>query len=134
MLKLTLVTPEKKFVTDLEVKEVVVPGARGELNILPGHAPLVTTLNTGVLKYQPKNSREVVKAVVSWGYCEVCPDKVLILAETVDMKDQIDQIRAKKALKTSENKLRVGDLGPEDIVKYQRKIKRSLERIHLSKS
>ena len=134
MLKLTLVTPERKFVTDLEVDEVIVPGARGELNILPGHAPLVTTLDVGILRYREKGGSELVKVVVSWGYCEVCPEKVLILAETVETKEQIDYARAENALKVSESQLESGDLSPDEIVRYQRKMKRSLERINLFRS
>ena len=84
MLQLTVVTPEKKFVTDLEVEEVLVPGFRGELNILPGHSPLLTTLSTGVLMYREKSSDTFVKLSVSWGYCEVNPTKILVLAETVE--------------------------------------------------
>ena len=134
MLKLTLVTPEKKFVMDLEVDEVIVPGARGELNILSGHAPLVTTLSTGTLRYKEKGSNEVVRVVVSWGYCEVSPRRVLVLAETIETMDQIDRERAERALKVSESKLEAGGLDPENILKYQRKMKRARERMNLSQS
>ena len=54
MFTLNLVTPEKKLVTDLEVEEVIVPGFKGQLDILPGHAPLMTTLGTGVLRYRAR--------------------------------------------------------------------------------
>lgn len=134
MLKLTLVTPERKFVTDLEVEEVIVPGHRGELNILSGHAPLLTTLSTGILMYKTKQSNEFVKLVVSWGYCEVNPKKVLILAETIETQDQIDSNRAKKALEACQSQLESGHLDPEGILKYQRKEKRALTRIDLSQS
>ena len=46
---LTLVTPEKSLITDLEVERVVVPGSGGEMEVLPNHAPLVTTLREGIL-------------------------------------------------------------------------------------
>ena len=134
MLKLTLVTPERKFITDLDVEEVIVPGFRGELNIMPGHAPLVTTLGTGTLRYKEKGASEWVQSVVSWGYCEVSPEGVLVLAETVETKDKVDLERAERALKTSQSQLESGQLAPEEILKYQRKVRRSLERIHLAQT
>lgn len=134
MLKLTLVTPEKKFVANLEVDEVIVPGHPGQLNILSGHAPLMTTLNTGTLRYREKGASDFVEAVVSWGYCEVSPEKVLVLAETAETKDQIDVARAEDALNVARDKLEKGDLDPDEILKYQRKVKRAIERINLCKS
>ena len=50
MFSLTLVTPEKKLLTDVEIEEIIVPAFRGELNILPGHAPLMSTLGIGLLR------------------------------------------------------------------------------------
>ena len=130
MLKLTLVTPEKEIFTDMNVDEVIVPGNRGELNILLGHAPLVTTLSTGTLKYKKGGDPKFMAAVVSWGYCEVCMDKVLVLAETVELQGKIDLPRAQKALKEAQVQLESGDLSPDEIIKFQRKVKRSLERIN----
>ena len=73
MFLLNLVTPEKKIVTDLEIDEVIVPGYRGQLDILPGHAPLVTTLSTGIVKYRPKGSAKMETAVVSWATAKSMP-------------------------------------------------------------
>src|SRR5690606_33595712 len=105
MFKFTFVTPEKKIVTDLEVDEVIVPAYRGELNILPGHSPLVTTLNIGVLKYRAKGSTTFESAVVSWGYCEVDPQGVNVLAETAETLEEISKERAELALKKAESRL-----------------------------
>ncbi len=104
-LMLTLVTPEKKLLTDVEVEEVFVPGFRGELNILPGHAPLMTTLSTGVMRYRLKGSTELKSVVVSWGYCEVNPNGVLILAETAERAEEIDQDRALAAWKLANERM-----------------------------
>src|SRR5262245_37349157 len=97
MLKLNLVTPTKKLVTDLEVDEVFVPAYRGELNILPGHTALVTTLSTGILKYRAAGSSTVRPVAISWGYCEVFNEEVTVLAETAEMADEIDIQRAEDA-------------------------------------
>ena len=91
MFLLNLVTPEKRLVTELEVEEVRVPGYRGHLDILPGHSPLMTTLSTGVLKYRAKGSDKLETVVVSWGYCEVNPFGVTVLAETAESLAEIDR-------------------------------------------
>ena len=122
---LTLVTPEKKLLTDVEVEEVFVPGFRGELNILPGHAPLMTTLSTGLLRYRLKGQTELKSIVVSWGYCEVNPNGVLVLAETAERVEDIDQERALAAWKLANERIDSGELDPANIDKYRRKLQRA---------
>ena len=122
---LTLVTPEKKLLTDVEVEEVFVPGFRGELNILPGHAPLMTTLSTGVLRYRLKGQTELKSIVVSWGYCEVNPNGILVLAETAERVEDIDQERALAAWKLANERIDSGELDPANIEKYRRKLQRA---------
>ena len=129
MLRLTFVTPEKKYCTDLKVNEITVPAYRGELNILPGHSPLMTTLDIGIFAYRKES--EIVKFVVNGGYCEVNPDRVLVLAETVETKDQIDLTRAKNSLQSARKVLESGSLVPSETLKYQAKEKRALIRIRL---
>lgn len=80
---LSLITPEKEILKELEVTEVLVPGKTGELGILPGHAPLVSTLTTGTLKYYTKSIPKGTTVQIHWGYCEVRPNKIIILAEAV---------------------------------------------------
>ncbi len=122
---LTLVTPEKKLLTDVEVEEVFVPGFRGELNILPGHAPLMTTLSTGLLRYRLKGQTELHSIVVSWGYCEVNPNGILVLAETAERVEDIDQERALAAWKLANERIDSGELDPANIEKYRRKLQRA---------
>lgn len=124
-LKLTLVTPDKKLLTDVEVEEVFVPGYKGELNILPGHAPLMTTLSTGILRYRLKASTELKSIVVSWGYCEVNPEGILVLAETAERAEDVDQERALAAWKLASERIDSGELDEENIEKYRRKQKRA---------
>ena len=126
---LNIVTPTFKMVTDLEVSEVTIPAHRGELTILPDHAPLVSELNTGILTYKVGESK--VRVAVSWGYCEVSPKGIRILAETAETKEFIDVNRAQQTLKLSEERLSSGELDPEAIAKYQRKAKRAQTRLEL---
>lgn len=134
MFTLTLVTPEKKMLTDVEIAEVFVPGFRGELNILPGHAPLMTTLGIGVLKYRLKDSQEMQSAAISWGYCEVHPNGVTVLAETAEVLEEIDLVRAENARHSAWLSLKEKKLSPEEIEKYQRKVARADVRIKLAKA
>ena len=125
--KLSIVTPMKSLLDKMEAKEVFVPAYKGELNILPGHAPLVSTLSEGVLRYQLKSKKEAI--AISWGYVEVTPQEVKILAETAELKEDIDLERAKKALKKANDFLNREATSPEDIEKYHRKRRRAEARI-----
>lgn len=133
MFNLDLVTPEKKLVTGLEVEEVIVPGHRGQLDVMPGHAPLMTTLSVGPLKYRPKGSATFETVIVSWGYCEINPTGVIVLAETAESLEEIDRERAEVAAKKAKSMLEGPHLEPDQIEKFQRKLERALARIDASK-
>jgi F-type H+-transporting ATPase subunit epsilon len=129
MFVLNLVTPEKKLVTDLEIDEVIVPAYRGQLDILPGHAPLMTTLSTGILKYKAKGASSHETVVVSWGYCEVHPEGVIVLAEIAESLEEIDRQRAEAALKTAQAKLLDPLLEADQMEMMQRKVARNEARL-----
>lgn len=129
MFTLNLVTPEKKLVTDLEVEEVIVPGFKGQLDILPGHAPLMTTLGTGVLRYRAKGSSTFDTAVVSWGYCEVFGDGIIVLAEVAESLAEIDRARAEAGAKKAELALVDPLLEADQIEMMHRKLSRNQARI-----
>lgn len=131
MFKLSILTPEKRLLTDQEIDEVLVPGDRGQLDILPGHAPLVTTLSAGVLRYRLKGESGHRAVAVSWGYAEVNPDGVVILAETAETPEEIDRQRAEEALRKAQGFLARMVADPEEIEKYQRKIERAQARLEL---
>jgi F-type H+-transporting ATPase subunit epsilon len=131
MFVLSIVTPDKKLVSGLEMEEVYVPAHRGELNILPGHSPLVSTLDPGVLKYRLKDDGELNAVAISWGYVEVTPQGVNILAETAEKKSEIDLEKAKSDLNSIEKTLESAET-PEDIVEYERKRRRAEARIDVA--
>ncbi|MCA1796838.1 MAG: F0F1 ATP synthase subunit epsilon [Geobacteraceae bacterium] len=108
-LKLEMVTPYKQVLSE-EVDEVVMPGQMGELGILPGHTPLLTTLKVGEFTYRKGGSSFHV--AVNWGYVEVEEDTIIVLAETAEPADEIDMARAKEALGRAEEALK--KLSPED--------------------
>ena len=101
-IKLEIVTPYKK-VLSVEAEEIAVPGSVGELGILPGHTPLLTTLKVGELSY--KVDGKVQHLAVNWGYLEVADDMATVLVETAEPADEIDLERAKAALGRAEGEL-----------------------------
>jgi F-type H+-transporting ATPase subunit epsilon len=108
-LLLEMVTPYKR-VLSVEVDEITAPGFIGELGLLPGHTPLLTTLKVGELSY--KKGNELFHVAVNWGYLEVEEDRVTVLVETAEKADEIDLERAKAALGRAEAALKT--LSQED--------------------
>ncbi len=104
MFVLNFATPDKKIVADQELEEITLPAFAGELNILPGHAPLLTTLEAGVLRYRLKNG-ETGKYAISQGYCQVSTEGVNVLADTAVQQSEVDVVAAQKALKETEARL-----------------------------
>lgn len=104
--KLEIVTPEKRVV-DTAAEEVQIPGKNGYLGVLPGHAPLITELSVGEIIYRENSSEQ--RLAVAWGFAEVLPDKVTILAETAERPSEIDVARARKSKERAEQRLTSGD-------------------------
>ena len=123
-MKLTLLTPVKKLLVDEEVEYVFIPGVQGEMQVLPNHVPLMTTLQTGVLRYKPKNGEEQ-KVAISWGYCEVSPLGVNVLSETAETSGELSLERAKEAEQNALANLDADDVDSALIEKSLLKIKRA---------
>ena len=132
-MKLSLATPDKKLVDGLEIDELIVPGYRGQLDILPGHAPLITTLRAGSLRYRLKGSSAYETVVVSWGYCEVNPEGVIVLAETAEVLEEINRERALAALANAKKMIVDPSLQPDQIEKYRREMQKAEARIEALK-
>lgn len=96
-IELVIVTPERQLLRE-SVVEVVLPGAEGELGILPGHAPLITELGIGELRYRSASGKEEVHLAIIRGFAEVLEGRVTVLAETAELAEEIDIERAKQAL------------------------------------
>jgi len=102
-LLLTILTPEKAFLTDKEVDFVSVPAFEGEMGIMPGHISFVVQLKEGALRYKDGHKKEVF-AVLS-GFAEVCGNKVLILAEEAELAREINEERARQAYQKAKDAL-----------------------------
>jgi F-type H+-transporting ATPase subunit epsilon len=90
-LHLTVVTRERKIV-DVEADEVVLPATDGEIGVLPGHTPLLTTLAIGQMRYRVGGTS--YRMVLSWGFAEVLPDRVIVLAERGILPTEVDPAAA----------------------------------------
>lgn len=128
-LTLEMVTPYKKVLSQ-EVDEITAPGTVGELGLLPGHTPLLTTLKIGELSY--KQDGKQFHVAVNWGYLEVGDDKVTILVDTAEKADEIDLERAKAALGRAEEALKT--LSQEDVnfATMEAALQRALIRIQVA--
>lgn len=117
MFKLNLLTPEKKVVVDQEILLAIIPTHSGEIEVLPGHVPMIANLGTGVLKFKTKDTGTIFKAVISSGYCEVNPEGVNILTESIQLKEEITEDSAKAKVLESETKLAKETLSDEEFAK-----------------
>ena len=101
-INLTVVTRERRIV-DTQVDEVILPGTDGELGILPGHTPLLAMLKIGQLRY--RTGTRVERLVITWGFAEVLPDRVIVLAEKGILPGEIDAAAAEEERKRAEREL-----------------------------
>lgn len=100
---LEIVTPYGLLISE-DVEQVTAPGIEGEFGVLKGHTPFLTALKPGEFTYGKGNFS--CSLAVSWGYAEVGPDKVTILAETAEKAEEIDLERAKARASAAEERLR----------------------------
>lgn len=89
------IVSQDRMVFEGDVDIVVLPGSAGEMGILPHHAPLLTTLNYGVIKVRTKDKEEIF--AVAGGVAEVQPDIVTVLADSAENIKEIDLDRAEAA-------------------------------------
>ena len=127
--QLEIVTPVKLLVKDA-AEEAQIPGLSGYLGILPGHAPLITELAVGVITYKASGTTHTFS--VAWGFAEVLPEKVTILAEAAERPQEIDMERAQKAKDRAEQLLKSNN--PEvDYSRAEDALKRAETRLNVAK-
>src|SRR2546421_767503 len=127
-LQLDVVTPERRVLSE-SVNSVTVPGRNGEMQLLPGHAALISELKTGVLTYNQDGTN--FQLHVSGGFLEVNDDRVSVLAEIAERPEEIDAERARRAKEIAEKRLSGQSRGEIDIDRAQAKLTRNLTRLRL---
>lgn len=107
---LEVVTPEKQLLSQ-QVDEVIAPGSEGEFGVLPGHCHFLSSLRIGELRY--RIGEQTNHMAILWGYAEVTPSKVTIMAEIAEKAEDIDIERAAAKVAEAEQRLKVGGLPSE---------------------
>jgi F-type H+-transporting ATPase subunit epsilon len=110
MLKLSIVTPERPFL-ELNTLSVQLPGSMGDMEILPGHAPLLAELKAGLLTYRQGN--EIERVMIAEGFVEVSQDRVNVLSEQARSKNEIDKEQEKSLM--LELKQKIDKLEQDDV-------------------
>ena len=127
-LTLEVVTPEKKVLSEV-VDEVILPGREGYLGVLPGHAPLLTSLRIGSVEYRQGATKGYI--ALAWGFAEVLPDRVTILADIAERPEEIDVARAQAKKEELERQLKQPAPG-FDFAKAQDSLQKSIVRIEIA--
>jgi F-type H+-transporting ATPase subunit epsilon len=107
---LEVVTPEKQLLSQ-QVDEVIAPGSEGEFGVLPGHCHFLSTLKIGELRYRVGD--QTSHMAILWGYAEVTPTKVTVMAEIAEKAEDIDVERATAKVEEAERQLQAGGLPSE---------------------
>jgi F-type H+-transporting ATPase subunit epsilon len=126
-LRLDVVTAERQVYSE-DVDLVVAPGVDGEMAILPGHAPLMTTLQPGELLI--RRGDEETPLLVTGGFLEIRPERVTVLADAAERVEEIDAERAEEAKRRAEERL--GEkLSATDMARAEAALRRSLFRLRI---
>jgi F-type H+-transporting ATPase subunit epsilon len=128
-IQLEVVTPERRVLAE-PVDMVTVPGLGGELGILPGHTPLISQLQTGVLTYVAEGKSSLLH--VSGGFVEVRDDHVSVLAEVAERPDEIDAARAKQSRDQLEKQINAWSGSEDDLAVAKQEFDRSVVRMQLA--
>ena len=127
-LELQIVTPERLLLRE-QVDEVEIPGSEGYFGVLPGHTPLLASLALGEMWY--RRGQEKTFLSIAFGFAEVLPDRVTILARIAERADDIDVARAEAALKRAEERLALQQT-PIDYERARIALLKSLTRLQVS--
>ncbi|ABW66414.1 F0F1 ATP synthase subunit epsilon [Desulfosudis oleivorans] len=127
-LRLEVVTPEKTVVSD-DAQIVMAPGVLGEFGVLVNHTPFLTSLMPGALHYKDTGEKEHL-LFVSDGFAEVLPDRITVLVESAERKEDIDLQRAEAARERAEKRLESGE--DVDFVRAKAALTRAIQRIRVA--
>ncbi|MCL6449248.1 MAG: F0F1 ATP synthase subunit epsilon [Armatimonadetes bacterium] len=125
--RLEIVTPERKVYSE-DIRYVIVPGTEGEMGFLPDHAPLVSTLNIGLVRVYREGGDKPLKIAVAGGFVEVKNSRVTILTRAAEREEEIDRARAEAARERAQARLaaRTPDV---DVARAEAALKRALNRL-----
>ena len=129
LLTLEIAAPTRLVVAET-VHEVVIPGSQGYFGVLPGHAPLLSTLGIGELMYRKGHTQHHL--ALTGGFAEVRNDKVIILADTAERPEAIDRARAERARERAEQRLSGRSQDDIDFARASAALARALARLQVA--
>ena len=124
---LTILAPERKLLQNEPVESLIITTVEGEIEVLPGHADMISQLSTGRFAYRTTKG-ERTTGVISTGFLSVEEGSVKVIAETIELSGEIDKSRAKQAQANAEKNLNEAGLDEEAFRKYQLKLQRAIIR------
>ena len=127
-LTLTVVTRDRKIL-ETDVDEVELPASDGEIGILPGHTPLLALLKIGQMRYRRGN--DVQRLVISWGFAEVLPDRVIVLAERGVLPSEVDITAAEAERAAAEKEIAYLSSHDPDFALVEARLEESVAMINL---
>ncbi len=125
-LHLQITTPERVIYAD-DVDEIVLPTPNGEIGVLPHHIPLMSLLSAGEIRIV--RGTDTVLLAVSGGFIEVQPNKVVVLADTAERAEEIDEQRAEEARKRAEALLKEKRVDEQEFVALSAQMEKELARL-----
>jgi len=128
-IQLDVITPERRLLSEA-VDAVTVPGMNGEIGILPGHTPLISQLQTGVLSYTQGTTTH--RMLVSGGFVEVNDERVSVLADLAERPDEIDATQARQEREQAEKALGSFSGSEEDMAQMRARLDRANARLQLT--
>ena len=129
--KLDIVTAERAVYSE-DVDMVIAPGVEGQLGILPHHTPLMTALQPGELRV--KKGGEEISLVISGGFIEVRPDRVVVLADAAERVEEINVARAEEARRRAQERLAARRVPEVDGARAEASLRRSLARLKVAET
>jgi F-type H+-transporting ATPase subunit epsilon len=124
---LTILAPERKLLQNEPVVSLIITTIEGEIEVLPGHADMISQLCTGRFAYRTSKGDKVT-GVISTGFLNVESGSVKVIAETIELAGEIDRNRAKQAQANAEKTLNEAGLDEDAFNKYQLKLQRAIIR------
>lgn len=129
-IQLKIISPERVLFDD-QVEQVSLPTQMGEITVLPNHIPVITLLQAGEILVKQKNNN--IPLVVSGGFAEVSGKKVLILADTAERVEEIDEKRAEEAQTRAQEMLKEKRMDAKEYAYLVAKIEKEFTRIKVSR-
>jgi len=128
-IRLSVLTPEKVMINDLEVDSVTLPAYNGEMGILPDHIPYVAQIKEGLLKYKRNGIEEYIS--IFWGFCYIKNNEVTVLTEIGELAKELDEEKARQEFQKAKEAIHMKkpDL---DIEAAQASLKKAIVRLKLA--